>query len=37
VTGYPLAKIAARCMAGQSLAEQGATEEIIPDYFSVKD
>jgi carbamoyl-phosphate synthase large subunit len=37
VTGYPLAKIAARCMAGQSLAEQGTTEEVIPDYFSVKE
>jgi len=37
VTGYPLAKIAARCMAGQSLAEQGTTEEIIPDFFSVKE
>jgi len=33
-TGMPLAKIAARCMAGKSLAEQGVTEEIIPkDYF----
>jgi carbamoyl-phosphate synthase large subunit len=37
VTGYPLAKIAARCMAGQTLAEQGTTEEVIPDYFSVKE
>ena len=37
VTGYPLAKIAARCMAGQTLAEQGKTEEVIPDYFSVKE
>ncbi|CAA6800690.1 MAG: Carbamoyl-phosphate synthase large chain (EC, partial [uncultured Thiotrichaceae bacterium] len=35
--GRPLAKIAARCMAGQTLAEQGATEEVIPDYFSVKE
>ena len=33
----PLAKIAARCMAGKSLAEQGATEEIVPDYYSVKE
>ncbi len=33
-TGLPLAKIAARCMAGKSLAEQGVTEEVIPkDYF----
>jgi len=37
VTGYPLAKIAARCMTGRSLAEQGTTKEIIPDYFSVKE
>lgn len=35
--GRPLAKIAARCMAGVSLVEQGMTEEIIPDYFSVKE
>ena len=35
--GIPLAKIAARCMAGKSLAEQGATKEIVPDYFSVKE
>ncbi|MBN8768686.1 MAG: carbamoyl-phosphate synthase large subunit [Stenotrophomonas sp.] len=36
-TGMPLAKIAARCMAGMSLAEQGATTEIVPDYYSVKE
>jgi len=36
-TGLPLAKIAARCMAGQSLASQGVTKEIIPPYFSVKE
>ncbi|MDT8383196.1 MAG: carbamoyl-phosphate synthase large subunit [Gammaproteobacteria bacterium] len=36
-TSLPLAKIAARCMAGKSLAEQGITTEIIPDYFSVKE
>jgi carbamoyl-phosphate synthase large subunit len=35
--GQPLAKIAARCMAGKSLAEQGATREIVPDYYSVKE
>ncbi len=35
--GLPLAKIAARCMAGRTLAEQGATREIVPDYFSVKE
>ncbi len=36
-TGYPLAKIAARCMVGQTLAQQGITEERIPDYYSVKE
>jgi carbamoyl-phosphate synthase large subunit len=35
--GQPLAKIAARCMAGMTLAEQGATKEIIPGYYSVKE
>ncbi|MGY0504217.1 carbamoyl-phosphate synthase large subunit [Luteimonas sp. e5] len=35
--GRPLAKIAARCMAGRTLAEQGASEEIVPDYYSVKE
>jgi carbamoyl-phosphate synthase large subunit len=33
----PLAKIAARCMAGQSLASQGVTREIVPPYYSVKE
>jgi carbamoyl-phosphate synthase large subunit len=36
-TGVPLAKIAARCMAGQSLAQQGITREVIPPYYSVKE
>ncbi|MBI2399381.1 MAG: carbamoyl-phosphate synthase large subunit [Xanthomonadales bacterium] len=36
-TGMALAKIAARCMAGQTLAAQGATREIIPGYYSVKE
>ena len=36
-TGYPLAKIAARVMVGQTLNEQGITEERIPDYYSVKE
>jgi carbamoyl-phosphate synthase large subunit len=35
--GLQLAKIAARCMAGQSLKSQGATKEIIPPYYSVKE
>ncbi|MHB1429275.1 MAG: carbamoyl-phosphate synthase large subunit [Rhodocyclaceae bacterium] len=36
-TGLPLAKIAARCMAGRSLADQGVTQEVIPPYYSVKE
>ncbi|HIE26025.1 TPA: carbamoyl-phosphate synthase large subunit, partial [Candidatus Poribacteria bacterium] len=34
--GVPLAKLAARIMAGKTLAELGFTKEIEPDYFSVK-
>ncbi|MDR2241010.1 MAG: carbamoyl-phosphate synthase large subunit [Zoogloeaceae bacterium] len=36
-TGLPLAKVAARCMAGRTLAEQGVTHEIVPPYYSVKE
>jgi Carbamoylphosphate synthase large subunit (split gene in MJ) len=36
-TGHSLAKIAARCMAGESLKSQGATREVIPPYYSVKE
>ncbi len=36
-TGYPLAKIAARVMVGQTLVQQGITEERIPSYYSVKE
>jgi carbamoyl-phosphate synthase large subunit len=36
-TGVQLAKVAARCMAGSSLAEQGITEERKPRYFAVKE
>jgi carbamoyl-phosphate synthase large subunit len=36
-TGLQLAKIAARCMAGRSLDEQGIGEEVKPSYFSVKE
>ena len=41
-TGQPLAKIAARCMAGQSLASQRGTggkppHEVVPNYFSIKE
>ena len=33
----PLAMIAARCMAGQSLVSQGFTKPVVPPYFSVKE
>jgi carbamoyl-phosphate synthase large subunit len=36
-TGVPLAKIAARCMVGRTLAQQGVKGEVIPGYFSVKE
>jgi carbamoyl-phosphate synthase large subunit len=41
-TGQPLAKIAARCMAGQKLADQKgiggrAPHEVVPPYFSIKE
>ena len=35
--GRSLAKIAARCMAGMSLAEQGFTQTIHPELFHVKE
>jgi carbamoyl-phosphate synthase large subunit len=36
-TGIPWAKIAARCMAGISLAEQKVVKEVVPPYYSVKE
>ncbi len=36
-TGIQLAKVAARCMAGQSLDSQGIKGEVTPPYFSVKE
>ena len=36
-TGVPLAKVAARCMAGSTLAAQGVGGEIVPPYYSVKE
>jgi carbamoyl-phosphate synthase large subunit len=36
-TGIQLAKVAARCMVGQTLASQGVTKEVTPPYFSVKE
>jgi len=35
--GRPLAKIAARCMAGESLKAQKLTAEVKPKFFSVKE
>jgi carbamoyl-phosphate synthase large subunit len=35
--GRSLAKVAARCMVGQSLKDQGFTKEIIPKTFAVKE
>ena len=35
--GTSLAKVAALCQAGKTLEEQGFTEEVIPDYYSVKE
>ncbi|HDR1315428.1 carbamoyl-phosphate synthase large subunit [Pasteurella multocida] len=36
-TGRPLAKIAARVMAGESLKAQGIQGEVIPPFYSVKE
>jgi len=36
-TGRPLASIAARCMTGRSLADQGIHDEIVPQYYAVKE
>ncbi len=35
--GTSLAKVAARCMVGVSLAEQGFTREVVPPYYAVKE
>ena len=35
--GVPLAKIAAKVMAGEKLADLGFTEEVIPEHYSVKE
>lgn len=35
--GTSLAQIAARCMAGKTLAEQGFEKEIVPHFYSVKE
>ena len=36
-TGVPLAKVAARCMVGQTLAQQGLSKEVTPPFYSVKE
>ena len=36
-TGIQLAKVAARCMVGQKLADQGITKEVTPPFYSVKE
>jgi carbamoyl-phosphate synthase large subunit len=36
-TGISYAKVAARCMIGKSLKEQGITKEVVPEYYSVKE
>ncbi|MFT3931704.1 MAG: carbamoyl-phosphate synthase large subunit [Spongiibacteraceae bacterium] len=35
--GVSLAKVAARCMAGKTLAEQNFTKEVVPPYYCVKE
>ncbi len=35
--GLPLAKVAARAMVGETLAEQGVLSQRVPGYFSVKE
>ena len=35
--GRSLAKVAARCMAGTSLEDQGFTAEVIPEHYHVKE
>ncbi len=35
--GVPLAKLAAKCMAGRKLRDLGFTEEITPPFWSVKE
>ncbi|HLR13917.1 MAG TPA: carbamoyl-phosphate synthase large subunit [Burkholderiaceae bacterium] len=36
-TGLPLARIAARVMAGKTLAELGVTKEVTPSYYTIKE
>ena len=36
-TGLPVASVASRVMAGETLAEQGVTKDPVPQYFAVKE
>ena len=36
-TGVPLAKVAARCMVGQTLRQQNISKQVVPDFVSVKE
>ncbi len=36
-TGIPLARLAARIMAGRTISELGLTKEVKPEHFSVKE
>jgi carbamoyl-phosphate synthase large subunit len=36
-TGVALAKVAARCMVGQTLEQQGCNEQVVPNFVSVKE
>ena len=36
-TGVPLAKVAAKCMVGRGLAEQGLTEDLRTGFYSIKE
>ena len=36
-TGVPVAKIAARCMLGRNLRQQGERVDVVPPYFCVKE
>ncbi|MFZ1538140.1 MAG: carbamoyl-phosphate synthase large subunit [Chromatiaceae bacterium] len=35
--GVPLAKVAARCMVGRTLAQQGCANELMPKHYFVKE
>jgi len=35
-TGVPLAKLAARCMIGETLKDQGHTKRVVPSFYAIK-